>query len=843
MYKAIPYYFLIVLVLPSCNKPSEPVFDSVYDEQSERFIPFADIRTNVVTQIRAQSAVSGGQFANDYGKPVTQKGVCWSLVEGPTVGGSCSQEGTGLAEFTSTLSALLADTTYYLRAYATNVDGTTYGGQLSFRTSDGVVVLGNMNVSEVSSTTATVTSFVQSDGGEQITGRGVCYATTENPTTESTCVSSGSGTGSFTANLTGLSEKTRYYLRSYATNAMGTGYGDIMQFTTTGIPPSVSTGAVSNVTTNSATVSGTVISQGGAVVTERGMCFNTTQNPTTNNFCIPSGSGIGSFSVTLENLLPGITYFVRAYAVNAEGNGYGLQQGFTTSVALPVVTTGSINSISATTASVSATVDFDGGAAITDRGFCYSRSQNPNLTDTCIITGNGTGIFTGNLQNLTPATQYYVNAYAKNSTGTAFGEQKSFTTEAAIPDVLTVSVSNIGLNNATVLGSVTNAGGAAVTERGVCYATSVNPTISGNCLSQGTGLGEFIVTLTNLIPSTNYYARAYARNAKGVAYGENQSFKTSDPPKWIEVTIANGTEITSIHFSGNQTGFVTAGNSIYRTTNGGGSWTAIQTINDIVFTAIYAADANIIYAGGHRGASAQTAFIYRSSNGGVTWQTVSEIWRQNERLKVEAIIAQNDGKVVALVTQSPNTTQTYGHVYSSTNSGSTWNSVTVPGISGVYAMTKNQSWLIIGGGRRWTGSNYVNTSHRSTFFSNQSTSLQSVNFGDGSQTFRAMDSINQTIAGVANNGYVLLSGDQGANWTIRRISGSETIDMNGIVMVSETTFLAIGNSGRLLRTTNSGISWNSPFGNPTTANITGLVYFSDSNLMIVTSDGKLLRYQ
>jgi photosystem II stability/assembly factor-like uncharacterized protein len=309
------------------------------------------------------------------------------------------------------------------------------------------------------------------------------------------------------------------------------------------------------------------------------------------------------------------------------------------------------------------------------------------------------------------------------------------------------------------------------------------------------------------------------------------------------VTIANGTEITSIHFSGNQTGFVTAGNSIYRTTNGGGSWTAIQTINDIVFTAIYAADANIIYAGGHRGASAQTAFIYRSSNGGVTWQTVSEIWRQNERLKVEAIIAQNDGKVVALVTQSPNTTQTYGHVYSSTNSGSTWNSVTVPGISGVYAMTKNQSWLVIGGGRRWTGSNYVNTSHRSTFFSNQSTSLQSVNFGDGSQTFRAMDSINQTIAGVANNGYVLLSGDQGANWTIRRISGSETIDMNGIVMVSETTFLAIGNSGRLLRTTNSGISWNSPFGNPTTANITGLVYFSDSNLMIVTSDGKLLRYQ
>lgn len=325
--------------------------------------------------------------------------------------------------------------------------------------------------------------------------------------------------------------------------------------------------------------------------------------------------------------------------------------------------------------------------------------------------------------------------------------------------------------------------------------------------------------------------------------GEQLEFSTLARPKWTEVTIASGTEITSVHFSNKQTGFVTAGNTIYRTINGGTSWQAIQTAGDIEFTSVYSHDGNTIYAGGHRAGSAAFAYIYRSSNGGGTWQEAPSIWRQNERLRVEAIKADSDGKVVALVTQRPNATQTYGHIYSTTNFGGTWGSVTTPGISGVYTMTKAQSYLVIGGGRRWAGSTDVNTVHRSTYFSDSSTSLESINFGDGSQTFRAMDSINQIIVGVANQGYVMISGDEGLNWTTRRISGLENSDLNGVAMVSESTFIVVGNSGKLLRTTDSGISWSSPFDSPTSANITGIVYFSDGHLNIVTSDGRFLTYQ
>jgi uncharacterized protein (TIGR02145 family) len=223
----------LVFALGSCQKPMSPEFDSEYDEQSERFIPFADLNTSSVTQIRAQTAVSGGQFVNDYGKPLTQKGVCWSLAQIPTVQDTCSQLGPGLSPFTSTLTNLVADTRYYVRAYATNADGTTYGQQLSFKTLDGKPVFGQAGVSAVTTTSATVTATISSDEGKAITGRGVCYATTENPTTEDTCVASGSGTGSYSVTLSGLRADTDYYVRAYATNTVGTSYGDQVEFTTT----------------------------------------------------------------------------------------------------------------------------------------------------------------------------------------------------------------------------------------------------------------------------------------------------------------------------------------------------------------------------------------------------------------------------------------------------------------------------------------------------------------------------------------------------------------------------------------------------------------------------------
>src|SRR5690606_1605779 len=133
---------------------------------------------------------------------------------------------------------------------------------------------------------------VISQGSSAVTARGVCYATTENPTTSNQCVSSGIGTGNFMANLTGLSEGTLYYVRAYATNSVGTAYGNQVNFTTTevAVAPTVTTSSVSNITTTSASAGGDVTSAGNSAVSARGVCYATTLNPTTSNQCVSSGS-------------------------------------------------------------------------------------------------------------------------------------------------------------------------------------------------------------------------------------------------------------------------------------------------------------------------------------------------------------------------------------------------------------------------------------------------------------------------------------------------------------------------------------------------------------------------
>ena len=99
---------------------------------------------------------------------------------------------------------------------------------------------------------------------------------------------------------------------------------------------------------------------------------------------------------------------------------------------------------------------------------------------------------------------------------------------ALLPAVTTGAVNNVTEAAAICGGTVTANGYDEVTERGVCWGTEPDPTVAGNHTSDGTGIGEFTSTLTNLQPNTIYYVRAYATNSVGTAYGEELSFTTVD---------------------------------------------------------------------------------------------------------------------------------------------------------------------------------------------------------------------------------------------------------------------------------------------------------------------------
>ncbi len=190
-------------------------------------------------------------------------------------------------------------------------------------------------VTAVTQNSFTVNGKVQTDGSTTVSQRGFVYSsTTPTPSISDYRVNCGSGTGTYTYTITGLTPGITYYVRAYATNENGTFYGSVVAVTTTATSPStlpsVTTIAVTDVGKFRATVSGSVTSDGGESVTQRGFVYGTSSNPTTSNTVATSGSGTGDYTILLSNLQAGTTYYVRAFAVNSKGTAYGNQLTFNT---------------------------------------------------------------------------------------------------------------------------------------------------------------------------------------------------------------------------------------------------------------------------------------------------------------------------------------------------------------------------------------------------------------------------------------------------------------------------------------------------------------------------------
>lgn len=292
--------------------------------------------------------------------------------------------------------------------------------------------------------------------------------------------------------------------------------------------PTVYTREVSEVTALTAISGGDITDDAGSTITARGICWSTETDPTITDSKTLDGAGGGTFSSTLTDLLPNNTYFIRAYATNANGTGYGMTLSFTTLDGVSSITTGDASEITATTAQIVSNINDDGGSEVTSRGVCWSLSENPSINDNYTSDGSGLGSFTSNLTELVPGNNYYARAYATNNVGTSYGNQISFATLDGVIAITTAEVTSITEVSAVSGGNVIDDGGAEVTARGIVWSISENPTLSINSgyTEDGSGLGEFTSHLTGLVEKTKYYVRAYATNVYGVVYGNQISFET-----------------------------------------------------------------------------------------------------------------------------------------------------------------------------------------------------------------------------------------------------------------------------------------------------------------------------
>jgi len=194
------------------------------------------VTTSSISSVTTSSAVCGGNVTSDGGESVTSRGVCWSIFQNPTIDYvTHTNDGVGYGSYVSTITGLTSNTTYYVRAYATNRIGTSYGNQVSFTTLQnvGLPILTTTDISNITQNSAVSGGVITSDGGNSVISRGVCWGTTSNPTIVNSHTTDGTGIGSYVSSITGLTSGTTYYVRAYATNNVGTAYGNQINFTTT----------------------------------------------------------------------------------------------------------------------------------------------------------------------------------------------------------------------------------------------------------------------------------------------------------------------------------------------------------------------------------------------------------------------------------------------------------------------------------------------------------------------------------------------------------------------------------------------------------------------------------
>lgn len=246
---------------------------------------------------------------------------------------------------------------------------------------------------------------------------------------------------------------------------------------------------------------------------------------------------------------------------------------------------------------------------LADRGICWSTHREPTVEDFHASFGPGTGPFPFNITGLDSETTYYVRAYALDPSGTSYSEERCIHPSAGfqLPTVASTGITNVSETTALGSGNVTYDGGSPVVEHGICWGTNHNPTIAGSHLACGSGTGAFTGEITGLTPNMTYYARAYATNSVGTAYGLEVEYYTGDNgggniPQVITTEITDITSTTATCWFQVLSGLPIQGSGVCYSTH------PLPTVDDYMATLLQSGD----YVGYLSGLMPNTTYYVRA---------------------------------------------------------------------------------------------------------------------------------------------------------------------------------------------------------------------------------------
>jgi uncharacterized protein (TIGR02145 family) len=358
-------------------------------------------------------------------------------------------------------------------------------------------------VSSFTATTAEVSGEI-TDIGNGIDHYGHCWSLKKDPTTtdSKTSLTTSLKPGTYSSTLQNLEPLKTYHFRAYVNSVDGVIYGNDQTFTTYGLL-TISTTPASGITISSAIIGGNISDDGGSSVTDRGIIWRPSNSIDTAGAKIQVGSGKGSFTTSLNALLPNAVYYFKAYATNSLGTTYGMRLTFTTALGAPT-------NVSATKGNAQATVNFvppltNGGAEITG----YRVTSSPgNL----VATGPTSPIVVSSLVN---GTSYTFTVVAFNANGNSAPSSPSNpVTPSTVPGSPTIGTAIAGNAQATISFSIPqNNGGSAITS----YTVTSNPDgITATALSSP-------ITITGLTNGSSYSFTVTAANINGVSIPSSPS--------------------------------------------------------------------------------------------------------------------------------------------------------------------------------------------------------------------------------------------------------------------------------------------------------------------------------
>jgi hypothetical protein len=512
--------------------------------------------------------------------------------------------------------------------------------------------LNTLEATSVNTNSAVLNGEILSSGAPEYTERGFVYSASSSlPTIENTIeqlTAPITGGTKYSAVAAGLELGTTYYVRAYAINDVGIAYStNAVSFQPHQVPPELKTEEPKNISIGNGTAvfNGTIVDAGDPAYTERGFVWGHDHNPTVENDNkeAVAGNGVGAFSIKVAELKMNTVYYIRAYAINEAGIGYGNEIKLDFSQVFPIVKTLDVTDIDDTTATFNGVVEKVGDPVYTELGFVYGKTSLPIINDgdseTISASGTDSGAYTSSAGNLETGEIYYVRAYAKVGSAIVYGDVVSFvpenpyyvilpgglvvsrtdasdnyvTWESAVSlcesytlagftdwylptkeeltavynnkdlignfkdeaywssttydsdmswevdfsdgsvwyynknnmdyvrcvrtltaSVVTNSVLNIDATTATLSATVTSVGDPAYTERGFVYSKTINPTINNNkVIVAGNGTGVFTKDLTGLDIQVTYYVKSYLISNGNVIYGNEVSFYTQSPYYYV----------------------------------------------------------------------------------------------------------------------------------------------------------------------------------------------------------------------------------------------------------------------------------------------------------------------